>query len=294
MSDENNNFASNLPVLAADAPTPAAAALAETAKRNVEIAILTAKRFPREEATCYARAIRCFERPGIAEEAVYNFPRGGSSVEGPSVACAREVARCWGNLDYGATITSEDDTWVHMTGYAVDLETNYRVSYPDAFPKKVQRKNRATGTTEWIDCKDERELRELKNRRGAILIRNALLSVLPKDVVNDCVAKAKETIKAKAGGDLKRSRDEVIRALSVAFDEIGVAPELVEKYLGHKLSAITEDEVVTLKGIFKSLRDGHSKREEYFDIKAESREKAAELNAKLGVKKAGGDQGKLS
>ena len=42
-------------------------------------------------------------RQDLAESAVYEYPRGGERVTGPSIRLAETVARYWGNLDYGIT-----------------------------------------------------------------------------------------------------------------------------------------------------------------------------------------------
>src|SRR5690606_1049362 len=67
-----------------------------------------------------------------------------------------------------------------------------------------------------------------------------------------------------------------------AFDGIGVTVEMLEGYLKHGLDAITADEIADLRAVYKSIQDGHSRREEYFDLKAPSAA-SRELNASLSV-----------
>jgi hypothetical protein len=258
-----------------------AGALAAVAQvqHEIQAAIVSAKKFPRDEAASYAKIIRSFERPAMAEDAAYSFPRGGKSVEGPSVQAAREFARCWGNIQYGIRIVSQDAENVHIKGFAVDLETNTRIEAEDSFPKKIQRKNKVTGLTEWITTTDERDLREMVNKRGAIAVRNCILQLIPSDVTADAMQKAKVTLKKSAAGELKANRDDVIKSLVLAFDSIGVSSEMLERRLGHALSLITEDEIVELKAVGKSIRDGNSRREEAFDFPTSG--KAADLAATL-------------
>ena len=71
--------------------------------------MVLARRFPRSEQGAYAALLRSCGRTSFAEEASYSFPRGGSSVEGPSVRFAREAARVWGNIRYGLDILRDDD-----------------------------------------------------------------------------------------------------------------------------------------------------------------------------------------
>ena len=52
-----------------------------------------------------------------------------------------------------------------------------------------------------------------------------------------------------------------IRKMIIAFDEMGVKVEHLEKRLGHNLDATIQTEIVVLKGIYKSLKDGMASRE---------------------------------
>ena len=86
--------------------------------------LVIAKRFPRDEVTAYAKAMEACQRPKMAEKAFYAFPRGGQTVEGATIRFAEELARCWGNIDYGIKELSQGDGKSEMQAYAWDLETN--------------------------------------------------------------------------------------------------------------------------------------------------------------------------
>ena len=86
--------------------------------------LVIAKRFPRNEVEAYAKAMEACQRPSMAMKAFYSFPRGGQTVEGPTIRFAEELARCWGNIDYGIKELSQDDGKSEMQAYAWDLETN--------------------------------------------------------------------------------------------------------------------------------------------------------------------------
>jgi hypothetical protein len=182
------------------------------------------------------------------------------------VDCARELARLWGNIRYGLRVVSLTDESVHIRGFAVDLETNSQSEYEDQFKRLVQRKQR-DGETRWVEP-DERDLRELIGRRGAILIRNAILSLLPPDLIESALATADKTLRGVASGELKSSREDVIKHLVGRFDNLGVSVAMLEGYLGHALADANADEVTELKGIGKSLADGVTKREDHFELQA--------------------------
>ena len=86
--------------------------------------LVIAKKFPRNEIAAYAKAMEACQRPTMAAKAFYSFPRGGQTVEGPTIRFAEELARCWGNIDYGIKELSRDDGKSEMQAYAWDLETN--------------------------------------------------------------------------------------------------------------------------------------------------------------------------
>lgn len=263
-----------------------AASLSARSKAEVEARFVIAKKFMRDENAVFARILRACENPAFAEGAEYAYPRAGQQVKGPSVQLARELARMWGNLDYGFEIVRSDVDDEHIRGFALDYETNARPVQDDHFEKAIQRRNRATGKTEWIEA-DERELRELRNKRGAIVERNCILRVIPAYVVEAAKNKCRETMEKAAKNELSQSRDESIRRLVLAFDKLGVSTEMLERQLGHELSLISESELTDLRAIYKSIADGNSKREEHFEFgKREESAGAEELNAKL-MKKRG-------
>ena len=232
---------------------------------EIKAAIVLARQFPRVEAASYNAIIRACDRASFAEAATYRFPRGGQQIEGPSVDLAREMARSWKNIRWGLRIVSEDERRMHIKGFAYDMENNNYVEMEDKFAKLVQRKNRTTGKTDWVQP-DERDLRELVNRRGAILVRNAILQLIPPDVTEDAVLRAKETMRKAAAGEVKQDRQSAIRRLVGAFDGLGVSPAMLEGYLQHSLEIVTEKEIADLRSVWKSISDGNSRREDYFTL----------------------------
>lgn len=239
-------------------------ALAHREQTDVQAAVVSAKTFPRNEVAASLGVTKSFSRPLLAEAARYQFPRGGKTITGPSVDCARELARVWGNMRYGLRIVSMSEETVHIRGFAVDLETNSQSEYEDQFKKLVQRRGR-DGETQWVQP-DERDLRELIGRRGAILVRNAILSLLPPDLIESALLTADKTLRGLASGELKTSREDVIKSLVGRFDQLGVSVAMLEGYLGHAIADANADEVTELKGIGKSLADGVTKREDHFEL----------------------------
>ena len=164
--------------------------------RTIEAAVVLSRKFPRNQQAAYGGIIQACKRHSFAEGAAYKFPRGKTEVKGPSIYLARECARCWGNIRYGNEVVRMDDDAIKIRAWAWDMETNTYIAAEDEFKKLIYRKNKE-GVGSWI-VPDERDLRELVNRRGAITLRNCLLQLIPKDYIEDALKQATQTLQGKA------------------------------------------------------------------------------------------------
>lgn len=239
----------------------AASAIARE-QSETQAAIVVAKQFPRDEAAAYDKLLESCGRPSFADNARYTFPRGGTDISGPSIQLAREAARCWGNIAYGLRVIAEDDETIHIKGYAYDREHNNLVEMEDKFRKLIQRKQ--GNKTVWLEP-DERDLRELMNRRGAICVRNAILQLIPPDVIDDAMRKVVSTIVDGAQGT--KDHATAVRRMVVAFRELGVTAKMLQEHVGRGIDTITPQELANLRGAYQSIRDGNSEVEEHFGTK---------------------------
>lgn len=242
---------------------------------EVQAAVILARKFPRDEQRTYSKLLASCGRASFAEDATYSFPRGGSTVSGPSVNIAREAARLWGNVRFGLDIIRDDDETRGIRAWAWDVESNTKVAYADEFKKLIFRKQGG-----WI-TPDERDLRELTNRRGAICLRNCLLQLIPKDFIEDALTECEKTLKA----GVKKDRPTTIAAMTTSFAELSITVAMLDKYLGHSLAEATDGEIVRLRGIYKALTDDYAKKEEYFGNGAAKGPETG--NLKMGDLKAG-------
>lgn len=231
-----------------------------SSQHEIEASLIVAKKFPRNEDDCFQRLAKACSRPSFAEEARYSFPRGGADVTGPSVNLAREAGRIWGNVEFGLHIIRDDDDSMLIRGWAWDKETNFRVGHEDSFKKLIQRKvkNGKPGETEWL-IPDERDLRELVNRRGAILVRNSLLQIMPKDFIEDALYKCRLTLESEAATNPDSER----KRLLVDFGALNISVEALERKLGHPFSQSSPKELAELRGVCKSIMDSHTTWAEY-------------------------------
>lgn len=238
---------------------------ASEARSEMEAAVVMARNYPRDEARAAHKMHMSAWRVSFAEEALYSFPRGGTQVEGPSVRLAREMARCWGNLRHSIQVVSIDEDFVHVRGRAWDMETNTLAENETKFKRLQQRKGRG-GVTQWVEP-DERDMRELVSRHGAVCVRNAILQLMPYDVVEDMLNACKETTTKAATSGLAEEEGRVanLRSLEAWFKQHGVTKAMLEQRLGHDLAGLTAAEYTELKRIGFTLRDGAATPGDYFE-----------------------------
>jgi len=216
--------------------------------------LVIAKRFPRNQAVAYANIIDACRRPGLAEEAVYSFPRGGQTVSGPSIRLAEMLAANWGNLDYGIRELSRKEGVSEMEAYCWDLETNVLSS--QKFTVRHIRDTKGGG----VALKEERDIYELTANMGGRRLRARILAILPADLIQSAVDECGKTL---AGGNDIPIGDR-IRNMVTAFKTFGVQPALIEKRIGHPLDTTTGEELADLRKIHNSIRDGVSKVGDWF------------------------------
>src|SRR6185369_10701708 len=107
--------------------TQATAVEQARAVAEVAAAVQVAQMNPRDMNRAWAEMRAACDRLGLAEQAFYKVPNRGT---GPSVHLARELARIWGNLDYGVHELSRDDVRAmsEVRAFAWDQQTNVRSS----------------------------------------------------------------------------------------------------------------------------------------------------------------------
>ena len=216
--------------------------------------LVIAKRFPRDQAVAFQRIMDACSRPGLAEEALYAYPRGGQTVSGPSIRLAEELARCWGNIDYGMKELSRRDGETEMEAYCWDLETN--VYSAQKFTVKHLRDKRGGPSV----LTDERDIYEIGANMGSRRMRARILAVVPGDVVDAAVQRCRDTLAGKTDVPLV----DRIRSLTAAFAAIGVSTTLIERRFKKPAAELTTDDLVDLRAVYKALKDGVSKVSDWF------------------------------
>ena len=190
--------------------------------------LLLAKQFPRNYTSCYAKAIEACQRKTFAEKAFFSYPRGGQSVTGVTIRFAEEMARCYGNLDYGIKELSHEDGKSEMQAYCWDLETN-TISSQNFTVEHIREANgRSTKLT------SQRDIYERTANDGARRLRSRILAILPPDLVEDCIKECQKTLAGKNDIPLI----DKVKNMVTGFAKVGVTKEMLEKRLGHTVESV--------------------------------------------------------
>lgn len=219
--------------------------------------LVIAKQFPRNEQLAYAKAMEACKRKSLAEKAMYSYPRSGSTISGPSIRLAEELARCWGNIDFGIKELSQKDGESEMQAYCWDMETNTMSS--QTF---VVAHVRDTTSGKTILTK-QRDIYENNANMAGRRLRARILAVLPPDLVEAAVNECKKTL----AGNNDTPLIDRINNMVVAFKKFGVKIDTIEKRLNRKIDTMTAEDISEYIGIYNSLKDGNSSVSDWFDVK---------------------------
>lgn len=254
MEQVKNIFENN----AAAAPRGAAAEMMVSRQaQEVQAAMVIAKKFPRNEYESFNRIMTACQRMGLAEKSMYEYPRGGERVTGPSIRLAEAMAQNWGNMDFGIIELEQKNGESQVMAYAWDLETNTRQTKIFSVPHVRATKKGNYALT------DPRDIYEMVANQGARRLRACILGVIPGDVIESAIAQCEKTLEGENGVPL----EDTVRAVSATFErEYGVTVPMLEKFIGCKIESFTMQNLIRLKKVHMSLKDGMSKREDYFDM----------------------------
>lgn len=225
---------------------------------EVHAAITVAQQLPRDITRAVSGMQRSCGQQSLAERAFFRYKRGDSQITGSSVQLARELARCWGNMQYGLTEMRRDD--VHgqseMQAWAWDVETNTRNSTTFIVPHIRDTSKGAKALT------DMRDIYENNANMGARRLREMIFAILPAWFTEDAVAACHQTLADNAG-----EGEELAKRIEMAvsgFATLGVQASQIEQKLGAPSSRWVAADLAQLQVIYRSLKRGEATVEEEF------------------------------
>ena len=230
--------------------------------------IQLAKMFPRSNSEALSELINACKNYDFAKSAFYSVPKRGS---GPSIRFAEEVARCYGNFEYGHRELSRSKGKSEIEVYAWDKEKN-NVSKRQITVEHIRDTN-AYGPKQLTNQAD------IDNRIANIAskqMRGRILAIVPKALVEMGIAECKKTL----AGDNSKSIISRTSNMVVKFGEFGVRPEQVSQYIGHSIDECSVDDLTNLIGVFNAIKQG-ARVSDYFGAKEESQVKTTSLKSSL-------------
>ena len=226
--------------------------------QEVQAAMVVAKRFPRDEEQSLNKIINSCTRVTLAEQATYEYPRGGTKVTGPSIRLAEALARGWGNIDYGVVELEQKNDKSEMMAYAWDLENNTRVTRIFTVEHKRDTKRGSKKLT------SGRDIYEMTANMGARRVRACILEVIPGDITDEAIRQCETTLKGNQTQPLKQRIKKMIETFEKEFT---VTKDMLEEKIGCKSQAFSENDILKLGRIYQSLKDEMAGAEDFFDVK---------------------------
>ena len=223
---------------------------------EVQAAIVVAQQCPRNINAAIAEMRQSCTQPFLAERAFFRYSRGGGTITGPSVHLARELARCWGNIQYGLVEMRRDDEFgqSEMQAFAWDVEKNSRNSSTFIVPHKRDQKGGPKQLT------DMRDIYENNANNGARRVREAIFAILPPWFVEEAKQLCAKTLQDGGGKPLPQRIADAIRA----FEGIGATQDRIETKFGRTSGKWTEHDVAQLLVAFQSINRGEVSVDEEF------------------------------
>lgn len=240
--------------IAPTAPTTQATAVEQArAVAEVAAAVQVAQQNPRDLDRAWTEMEASCARPGLASRAFYAVPNRGN---GPSVHLARELARIWGNLDYGVRELRRDDVAgeSEIQAFAWDQQTNVRSTRSFIVPHARMAGGSRRTLTDLGDI-------YLNNQNaGARAVRECVFTVLPADFVDQAKDLCAATL---AAGTPEQLAAKIERAVA-AYAQKGITLDQLEQKLGRARAKWNGHDFAQLDVLFSSLKRNEITVEEAF------------------------------
>ncbi len=217
---------------------------------EVQAAVIMAKQFPRDLTRSVAAMREATAQPALAERAFYRYARAGTAVTGPSIHLARELARCWGNIQYGITELRRDDEghFSEVQAVAWDLEANTRAAAIFVVPHKRDTKDGV------VVLPDLRSIYESNANQGARRVREQIWAVLPGWFIREAEDRCRATLEDGGGKSIAQRVADAV----AAFDGIGVPASRLEAKVTRRAAEWSAFDLAQLQIAFRGIRNNET------------------------------------
>lgn len=243
--------------------TQATAVEQARAVAEVMAAVRVAQEFPRAVDKAVSRMRQACGQKALADRAFYSLPRAGGRIEGSTVHLARELASCWGNVDYGIREMRRDDTEgvSEMQAWAWDQETNVRSSRSFVVPHAIM-----SGTGAAKKRKALTDLGDIANNNNSVAaraVRETIFTILPVWFVTDAEDRCRATLNSPtdAGESIAQQAAEIVANYE---SRAGVTRIQLEAYLALPMADWTAQTLGALRVLAGELARGEKRAEDEF------------------------------
>ncbi len=214
---------------------------------EVQAAIVVAQQVPRSMQRAIEEMRDSCRQQALAERSFFRYSRAGSAVTGPTVHLARELARCFGNVQYGIAELRRDDAKgeSEMQAFAWDVERNTRNSNTFVVPHARDTKN---GRKPIVDLRD---VYENNANMGARRLREAIFAILPTWFTEEAKDLCTATLRDGGGKPLAQRRADAVKV----YEGIGVSLDQLEQKQGRASDKWTEHDVAALGVTVEQLEE---------------------------------------
>ena len=220
---------------------------------EVQAAVVVAQQCPRDIQRAEAEMRDTCGRMAMAEQAFYQVSNRGT---GPSVHLMRELARIWGNVQFGVNELARDDHKgeSEVQAWAWDVQTNTRSSRTFIVPHQRMKAGLRVNLSDLSDI-------YLNNQNiGARAVRECIATVLPRWFTETAQNICRGTLEHGEGEPLPERIDKMVKA----FHGIGIKQDRIEAKLGKKRGQWDAGDVAQMGITYTSITRDHLDPEEAF------------------------------
>src|SRR5580704_13100491 len=223
---------------------------------EVHAAIVVAQQCPRDVQQAMRDMRDSCKQRALADRAFFRYSRGEGPVTGPSIHLARELGRCWGNIQWGINEMRRDDEYgqSEMQAWAWDVQTNSRSSNAFIVPHRRDTRNGPKALT------DQRDIYENNANNAARRLREAIFAVLPTWFVEEAKDICNQTLNDGGGKPLAKRVEEALNGFAL----MSITEAQLEEKLGVPVAKWIERDVAQLGVIYKSIQRGETRKDEEF------------------------------
>ncbi len=219
--------------------------------------IMLAKMFPRNMSDVWKKVEAACSRKKLAENALYQYSRGGTDISGPSIRLAEALINAYGNAKSGFEVIDSNADFSRVRAYAYDMETN--TLQERTFDVEHIRQTK-TGRTKLTDPRD---IYETVANNASRRERACILALIPGDLQDYAVSLCKTTLEQAV--DITPDK---IEGLCRGLAKYGVSKVMIEARIQRHMEAITAQQYVWLCSVGTSLKEGVAKVDDFFDRNA--------------------------